>query len=426
MPDRQELMYGTAQEIMKLAIFKTTSDNETIYMYNKELGIYQDNAESYIKTISQRMLGEQANTFLVNGILDTVARSTLLERKNFDSIPNIACVRNGVLDLVTSELKPHSPEYLLLRQLPVKYNSGKSAKGIGKFLDEVVSDNDKKLIVQFLGFLLTNGYKFHKALLFVGSGNNGKTTLAEVIRTFLGANNVSTVSLQDLCNDRFASSDLYGKLANIKSELSAASVKEIDKFKLIVGGDMIDGQRKYKDRFHFYNNAKVIFTCNEIPQAPNADDAYYNRWIIVYFPNKFVGSRDNTNLREQLTIEDEMSGLLNMALVGYKELITNNRFAYDDDPKSVKKQYCLYSSDTINRFVRDRLSLDSDKWITKEEIYKSYKLYCIEEGEGCKEEIGFWRRMEEVIHVKERESYRVVQSTGKRAYGLNGIKIIGG
>jgi putative DNA primase/helicase len=52
-----------------------------------------------------------------------------------------------------------------------------------------------------------------------GSGDNGKSVFLKLLKMFLGSENVSHASLQELSDDRFAAADMYGKLANICADL---------------------------------------------------------------------------------------------------------------------------------------------------------------------------------------------------------------
>jgi len=61
---------------------------------------------------------------------------------------------------------------------------------------------------------------------------------------FLGPENVASVGLHQL-DDRFATADLYGVLANIFADLDARALRASGIFKSITGGDQIRAERKY-------------------------------------------------------------------------------------------------------------------------------------------------------------------------------------
>src|SRR5690606_38296347 len=100
-----------------------------------------------------------------------------------------------------------------------------------------------------------------------GEGSNGKSVFLGLIEAFLGAENVSNVSLHDLTSDRYASAELYGKMANIFADLRADKITDAGTFKVVVSGDRIRAQRKHQQPFTFKPYAKLIFSANQIPET---------------------------------------------------------------------------------------------------------------------------------------------------------------
>jgi putative DNA primase/helicase len=68
--------------------------------------------------------------------------------------------------------------------------------------------------------------------------------------------------------------------------------------------------------------------------------------VIFSCENVFEGDSKDTSLINKLTTLDEMSGLLNLALNGLRQLIENGEFDYTDDIAAIAKEYSL-SADTV-------------------------------------------------------------------------------
>ena len=196
--------------------FKTTSDTERIYHY--EHGVYLDDGETVLKALVEAEFGDVTTNRLVSDIVGKVKRRTYTDRDQFNN-RHIINVKNGLLDLDTLQLQPHTPDYLSTAQIDVLYNPEAKAPKIAKFLQEVVQSGDVALIEEIIGWLLWPDYHIHKAIMLVGPGRNGKGTLLRLITAFMGRKSISNVTLQDLVSDTFAKSDLYGKLANIGGDL---------------------------------------------------------------------------------------------------------------------------------------------------------------------------------------------------------------
>ena len=142
------------------------------------------------------------------------AQTSLINRGDLDANPNLVCLENGVFSLSEKKLLPHSSDYLTSIKLPIIYDPNATIVGskFEKFLNEIVEKpEDIKILQEFFGYIFNDKNIYEKILLLVGSGQNGKSVLLEVLRHFVGNLNVTSVILQSLKN-RFESSKLYGKL----------------------------------------------------------------------------------------------------------------------------------------------------------------------------------------------------------------------
>ena len=71
----------------------------------------------------------------------------------------------------------------------------------------------------------------------------------KLFELFLGDENVSHASIQELNNDRFAIADLHGKLANVCADLKAEKLTNTGIFKMLASGDSIRAQKKHGQPF---------------------------------------------------------------------------------------------------------------------------------------------------------------------------------
>jgi P4 family phage/plasmid primase-like protien len=161
--------------------------------------------------------------------------------------------------------------------------------------------------------------------MLVGSGSNGKSVFLKIIEALVGSQNTSHISLQDLDKDRFAAAGLYCKMVNTFADLKQLKLTSSGNFKMLVSGDSIRAQNKFKDPFSFRNYAKLIFSANKIPESDDETYAYYRRWLILEFEKIFDEDRD-TRLIDKLTTPEELSSLLNLALIALKKLRNDNGF----------------------------------------------------------------------------------------------------
>ena len=384
-----------AEELMEDYRFVTMKDNEQMYVWRE--GCYRPYAETLIKEECKLRLGEEYRTNRVTEVIDYIKASTFRERR--EEPPHLIPLLNGVLDINTMELRPHSPEYMFFNLLPVEYNPEAKCPQIEKFLREITgTEEDVELLLEVIGFCLYREYFIAKALMLVGEGSNGKSTFLNLVKAFLGRENVSGRSLQDLEENRFAKADLQHKLANIYADLPDKALWRTGTFKMLTGRDLITAERKFQHSFTFENYAKLLFSANKVPEAYEDTDAFFRRWLIVVFPNQFTGDKADPHILEKLTTPEELSGLLNLALPAMKRLLEKGEFSYSKTTQEIREDYIRKSS-PIGAFVMDCLAVDSDAFIPKQELFNVFAEYCRVRKIPCVTKDTFFKNLPQHVAV---------------------------
>jgi putative DNA primase/helicase len=148
-------------------------------------------------------------------------------------------------------------------------------------------------------------------------------------------------------------------------------------FKMLTGGDTISAEYKFRDRFEFKNYAKLLFSCNKVPESPDDTTAFFRRWIIINFPNQFLEGDPKTDpdLLAKLTTEEELSGTFNWAIEGLERLLQNRRFSTGKSVEETREQY-IRSSDPIKAFAMDRIEEKAGNIVSKDDVYRAFLEYC--------------------------------------------------
>jgi len=414
----KELSAEIARLLKEEYRFATLNDTEEVLIYND--GIYHYGGEAFIRSTIEKILEQSIVTKnLCEEVIGHIQRSTYINRKNFDADPSFIVLNNCVLDLEKNCVFDHTPEIFSLTKLPISYDPKADCPKIKKFLNEVLFPEDIATIQEFLGYLLWKRYVIQKALLLVGDGNNGKSTFIGLVRAFLGNDNVSGVSLQELELNRFAKADLYGKLANLYADLPDSALKSVGTFKMLTGGDPIRGEHKFKNSFLFINYAKLIFSANKVPEVYEDTEAFFRRWIIITFPNKFEGNKADPNKLSELTTPEELSGLLNWALEGLQRLKANGwRFSNPKSTEDIRTEYIRKSS-PMKAFFLDCIEFDTQNDIPKKELYAKFCDYCRERKLPAVTEQTFYANIQ--MHIKVEETRPTINK--KRVPCYRGIKL---
>lgn len=353
----------------------TMEDSDEVYFYDEERGVYRLGGEVKVKAwLEANSYG--CDTRIVNETTDKLKRQTYVRRETFDADKSTLNLSNCLFNVRTGEHFAHSPEYRSITQLPVRYFPGADCPRIKQFLSEVLNVEDVQLVQEWFGYFLWRDYPIQKALLLVGDGANGKSTLINLIKAFLGTANVSARGLQELERDRFAKASLFGKMANLHADLPDTALKSTGTFKMLTGGDLITSEYKFRNSFEFANYAKLVFSANVVPEVTEDTLAYFRRWDIVNFPNTFTGDKANPKLLESLTTEEELSGLLNWALEGLRRLQNNGwTFTNSKGVDEVKEEY-IRKSAPGRAFLMDCVLIGSAGEVIKQELYQAFCQYC--------------------------------------------------
>ena len=328
--------------------------------------------------------------------------------------------KNGLLNIFTRELKPHTPSYMSLVQTPVIYDPSATAPTWIECMKAWMAGDEQQqktlLLQQFAGYCLSSSTKYSTAMFLVGDGGNGKSTFADTIAMVIGSRATSRIDLEDLYNT-FGFAGLIGKRVNIVEEVSG-NYYQSHKLKKVISGEEITVNIKYKDQFKFEPQAKFIFAVNTMPRVDDSSMAMERRIAIVQFANNF---RDNPNVDLRFsggTLAKELPGILNWMLEGVKSLKQNNGFVKTIEQTNLLFDYRQENS-SIEGFIHDCLEKDDHSEVDTRKMYEVYKEYCIKDGRKPKQkqmmtkELKAYGKRTKEFKFKEREhGHELAKFTG--------------
>jgi putative DNA primase/helicase len=355
--------------------FKTIRDTQEIYYYND--GIYHSDGETIIASLAEEYMDDLTTTHKKNEVIGYIKDSNYIDREKFNINPDFINLKNGIYNIKTKEFIGHNPSFLFINEIPVDYDKEAKCPKILKFLSEVIYPEDITTLQEFFGYCLYRKHHIHKSCMFIGEGKNGKSTTINLLGALLGNKNICSRELYQLINDKFAVADLYGKLANLAADITATALKQTGLFKALTGEDLVTAEKKFKGGFSFRNYAKFIFSANKLPRSPDKSYAFYRRWILISFPNTFVGKQCNSNLINEITTPDELSGLLNWALEGLERLLEQGDFSYNKTVEEVAEQYETLSN-PVYSFVKKFLKPLVGGCLLKDDVWEKYVKWCKE------------------------------------------------
>ncbi len=252
-------------------------------------------------------------------------------------------------------------------------------------------------LAEIIGYT-TIAYKYplHKAFMLIGGGREGKSTYLRMLKDILGSHNIASIPLQafESLEYRFMLEGLIGKLANISADIPRKPLKNTGYFKQATGEDPMDIDRKFKPTLKGYvNYAKMIFAANQLPQTADKTHAFFRRWVIYEFPNRF---QEDPGWYERNITRELRDQALTVGILAMRDVLRRGAFTGEAD---VRERW-LEESDPIYRFIRtlERLNLarrDPDGKVDAKEFYSIYVSWAQNEGVEVVDKAMFTKQLKE-------------------------------
>jgi len=327
---------------------------------------------------------------------------------------------NGTLKFEDRKVsfEPHNKDDLQLYQLPINYDPHAEPLKFYSFLDRVLPEKDKQLVLaEFIGSAFDPTFKHEKVLLNYGSGANGKSVFFEIIYRLFGPLNVSSHSLTNLTDQngvyRF---DLANRLLNFSTELSRKM--ESDVFKQLASGEPINARRLYENPIIIEKYARLVFNCNELPPVSERTKAYFRRLLIIPFDVTIPKVDQNPYLASEIC-EEELPGVLNWIIAGLERLWANNGFSDCPSCARIVDQY-IHESDSVGLFMEEEYlgPVAKGNKIRLSVLYRKYKDFCEEGGFRPVNISNLRKRIENLGYQCKRESQGWVVFCEERGAGV--------
>lgn len=352
--------------------------NGSIYVY--EDGYYKPYSRA-ARSIERKMIEmyPRIKTSQRTEVLNYIQIQTCVKPDEIANNEYIINLQNTRFDLRTNQPLPFDPSAIEFSRIPVNYNPNAYCADLDKALNKTFC-GDREVIDLFeemVGYMLLKNCRFRKGFLCYGGGSNGKSTILNLLKKFIGEPNCSTIEMEKL-SDKFKTAELENKLVNIGDDINRKDINDTGLLKKLFTGESVTVERKNADPFILKSYAKLIFSCNEIPRIADKTHGMYSRLMLIPFTAQFSSSDEDFDpfIEDKITTDEALSYLLNMGLKGLRRLLANNDFTY---PKVVKKALETYKKDnsTVLTWIsEEEIGLDFLMGDTTDRLFSTFKDWC--------------------------------------------------
>ena len=354
---------------------KIITMNERTYVY--ENGYYQPADRG----IELKMIQEYPIVKKVQRaeVMDYIKIITNHRAKDIPVQEYIINCKNTRLNVRTLETLPFDPDVIDFIRLPVDYDPKASFPTLDAMMMKVFKNDQEvmNLFEEMVGYLLIKNCRYRKGFLFYGSGSNGKSTVFNMLKAFLGEDNCATIGLGRL-SERFLTAELQNKLANIGDDISNKDITDTETIKKLFTGESMTVENKFGNPFTMRSYAKMVYSCNELPHISDRTAGMYSRLMLIPVTAVFTADDPDFDpfIEEKVTSPAALSYLLNMGLRGLARLMRNNRFT---EPRVVKVTAAQYEIDnsTVLTWVEDEgVELQHLLGIPTRTLYSGFADWC--------------------------------------------------
>jgi len=296
-----------------------------------------------------------------------------------------------IVDLKTGERFEANPDYFVTNPIPYDIGSKKETPIMDKIFKEWVGEEYVKTLYEIIAYCLLPDYPLHRMFCLIGAGMNGKSKFLNLLRKFIGIDNVCATELDLLLKSRFEVTRLHKKLVCLMGETNFNNMSKTSTLKKLTGGDLIGFEYKNKNPFEEPNYAKIIIATNSLPTTDDKTLGFYRRWLILDFPNQFSESKD---ILEEIP-EEEYENLGCKCIGLLIELLDKREFHNEGDVLDKMEKY-ESKSDFLGKFLKDYTEEDLESYISKNEFYKKFIEWCVENKHRKLAENTLGKKMKEL------------------------------
>lgn len=261
--------------------------------------------------------------------------------------------------------------------MKLKYNFPVNADK-PNMVDEVVNkllcDNkyDIATLYEYLGYILHRDMKLEKALTFNGSGQNGKSSVLDLI----------TYTFKDCCTalpfkKLFAKNGLQVVSTNMfvfAHEMTSDYIKDATVFKEVLSNNPTVVEDKYVKQHEISDyNCKFIYCNNGTTKMDVSCIKAINRRLLpIQFEYDLSKEQRDLNFHRKWLTKENAERLLYLAIEGLKRLQKRGGFNISERSKQASEKY-VTELDTVRQWLNDYDDTVLYKFV--DPLYECYKLY---------------------------------------------------
>lgn len=308
----------------------------------------KEGSELRRRTVERQFKSNEKRDSVARSIIRCPALNTVAFEAFDADLDRVLC-GNGVLNMVTGELRAPVAKDMLLFRTRVEFIPDAKCPGWEKFINQVFAENENpEHMVSFkqelFGYSLSGRINASKIFCHFGDGSNGKSKALEALMLLCGEY-ATTLSATDLVSKRNQTtkdperlgSKIEGKRCAIVDDISTNTVWDEGVLKGFTA-KQLPARRLYGEPTRFFNRCTAHVGLNKAPSPESSNNGLFRRMCIIPYNRTFEPCAAMDEKIDEM-IRRELSGILNWAIEGYQRLRKRGGFDYPKEITAAVEEY---------------------------------------------------------------------------------------
>lgn len=297
------------------------------------------------------------------------------------------------VDALSGQTVTPDPSMYIIGRVSTRYNPDAPPGAADDFISSLAGGDaaTQTLLCEIVGACMCSMPATQQAVFLVGrasgprgEASNGKSSFLKVVKTLLGADNVSSLDLETL-GQRFQAANVVGKLANIGDDIPDGFLKnqELSAFKKLVDGSGLYTDVKNAEGFDFMPTATLVFSMNSIPRMADTTDGVFRRLCLTPFRQCFRPGQAgyDPHIVQKMCRPENLERLAMLGLMALPDLIGRYQFTILDDMAEEIETVRIDNNIVLRWWYDSQMTVEEldGKWTS--DVYREFKEWAEDNGE---------------------------------------------
>lgn len=303
-----------------------------------------------------------------------------VSHEDLDRDPLSLCVRNGIVDLRTGELRPHAREELITKMAGCAYREDALSELWEWFLGAATQDDHdlQSYLQRVAGYAATADASEEALFFFYGGGINGKGTWVDAVKGALGeyaqagAPNLLLAKKNEQHPTEVA--DLYKARMVDCQEVDEGRAWAEALVKQLTGGDEVSARRMHENFWRFRPTHKFVVSGNHKPRVKETTEGIWRRMRLVPFRADFRDRKDPT-VKERLKSDGPDREAVLAWIVQGSVAWAEHGLGECAAVKEATEEYRA-EQDDVGTYLDERCSVGGSGTVERGALYRDYTSWC--------------------------------------------------